>query len=232
VTLPFLDSNNNVFDKQKMDDPLGAWRQLTLNIIANPQNIKLHTQRIMLAMDPHLQPYLSGALQDVFITLQAKGRPLKEKLFNLASPLLESNIRSYFKQWLDENSDAMIACVPYPGSVLSSDNCNKSTESDSSADDIAALDNFLSDNYDNTIDRVRYCVAYGDIDHAQKILELEITLAHNNSQQTTLVEQELLSIYYHSKNKSALDKMSDSLLKNNKVLSADWKKVQSIANEW
>ena len=227
----FLDSNNT-FNAVKTDDPLSSWRQLTLNIKAHPHDLKLHTQRIMLAMDIYLQPYLSGALQDLFLSVKTTARPLKERMFLLVSPLLESNHRDYFKQWLEENSDTNLECIDYPGAVFSSDSCQKlSTINDDEVDDIALLDSFLDVNYTNTIDKAHYCIAYGNIDHAQKLLELEIMLNHKGTKYS-LIEQELLSIYYHSQNKLALEAMSRRMQENNKTLSADWKKVQNIAKEW
>jgi len=231
VTSSFSDSNHT-FDTLKTDDPLSAWRRLNLTIKAHPQDLKLHTQRIMLAMDIQLQPYLAGALHDFFLTLKTTGQPLKERMFLLVSPLLEHASRDYFKQWLEEGSDTNLECAYYPGAIFLSDSCQKPlVSSDDDVDEIALLDHFLDENYSNIIDKVHYCIAYGNIDHAQKLLELELTLNHTGKKQS-LAEQELLSIYYSSKNKNALEAMSQQMLKNNKVLSADWKKVQNIAKEW
>jgi len=227
----FSDSNNT-FDTLKTDDPLSAWRHLTLSIKAHPQDLKLHTQRIMLAMNLQLQPYLAGALQDFFVTLKTTGRPLREKMFILVSPLLDNNSRNYFKQWLDEDTDANLECNYYPGAIFISDSCQKNLiTNDEKEDELSLLDSFLNENYSNTVDKAHYCIAYGNIEYAQKLLELEIALGQQGQQQS-LVEQELLKIYYHSQNKSALDAMSEKMLNNNRVLSADWKKVQNIAKEW
>ncbi len=221
----FLSDSNT-----KTKDPFIHWRQLTLNVKANPNNLDNHTQRIMLAMDIHLQPYLSGAFQDFFITLKETGRPLKEKMFYLASPLLESYNRDYFFQWLEEESDANLDCMRFPGSALISTSCKKVLTTISNEEDEAStLNNFLNENYDNPIDKAHYCVAYGCIEEAQKLLELEIFKDEKRQQ---LLEPELLYIYYHSQNKKALNEMSQKLLKIKRSLSKDWQTVQNFAKDW
>ena len=217
--------------KTNTKDPFIDWRQLTLNVKANPNNLGNHTQRIMLAMDIHLQPYLSGAFQDFFITLKETGRPLKEKMFHLASPLLEGYSRDYFLQWLEQETDANLDCMRFPGSALISTSCKKTltTKSNDEEDEASTLNNFLNENYDNPIDKAHYCVAYGCIEEAQKLLELEI-LKHEKRQPS--IEAELLYIYYHSQDKKALDEMSQKLLKVKKSLSKDWQTVQNFAKDW
>ena len=155
-------------------DPLHKWRRLTLVVRANPKELTTHTQRIMLAMDIHLQPYLSGALQDFFITLKATGRPIKEKMFNLTSPLLTVSNRAYFRQWLEEGTDSNLDCIGYPGATLTSNTCRKVHLENEEEDEAAILEVFLDKNYDNPIDKARYCVAYGNIEEGQKLLELQI----------------------------------------------------------
>lgn len=212
-------------------DPLHKWRRLTLAVRANPKELTTHTQRIMLAMDIHLQPYLSGALQDFFITLKTTGRPVKEKIFNLTSPLLDISNRAYFRQWLEEGADNNLDCIRYPGATLSSDTCRKTIldNEENEENEAAILEAFLNENYDNPIDKARYCVAYGNIEDGQRLLERR-TLSAKRKQ--SLIEQELLGLYYHSKNKDALEAMTQSLLKADKPLSENWKKIQSIAKEW
>jgi hypothetical protein len=184
----------------------------------------------MLALDIHLQPYLSGALQDFFITLKNTGRPLKEKMFNLVSPLLDISNRAYFRQWLEEETDQNLKCIHYPGAALRSDNCQKITvDHDSKNNDATLLERFLNKNYQNVIEKSQYCIAYGYIEEGQTLLEIEIL---KEKRIRPHIEQELLSIYYYSQNKSALQRMTQNLLKMNRTLSEDWKKIQSIAKEW
>ncbi|MCK5812918.1 MAG: hypothetical protein KAH03_01615 [Cocleimonas sp.] len=220
-------SNSNINNTK---DPLNYWRQLTLTVRATPNDFANHTQRIMLAMDLQLQPYLAGSFQDFFIALKETGRPLKEKMFRLGSPLLENFSRHYFLQWLEEGTDANLECIHYPGSTLVSHRCKKviTTEKDAE-DETALLQNFLNENYDSPIDKAQYCIAYGLVDEAQELLEREI-ISHMGRQHLT--EAELLSLYYYSHNKKALGEMSEKLLKIDRLLSDDWKKIQSFAKEW
>lgn len=225
MTSFLLDSNTN-----NVKDPLNHWRRLTLHVTAFPNDFANHTQRIMLAMEPPLQPYLSGAFQDFFIALGGTGHSLKEKMFHLASPLLEVFSRKYFLQWLEEDSDVNLDCVRFAGSTLVSTNCKKvlMTE-DEKRREAELLNTFLDENYDNTIDKARYCIAYGCIDKARELLEADL-LESKGLQYST--EQELLTIYYYSQNKKALDDMSLKLLEMNKPLSKDWEKIQQLAKEW
>lgn len=222
----FLSNSNTNNPKE----PLTHWRQLTLNVKASPNNLVNHTQRIMLAMELHLQPYLAGAFQDFFIALKDTGLPLKERMFHLASPLLEGFSRNYFLQWLEEGSDANLDCVRFAGSALISSSCKKVIPAkNKNKDDTDELNDFLNENYDTPIDKAHYCIAYGCIEEAQKLLELEIL---NQKRRQKFIEEELLSIYYHSRNKKALDEMSQNLLNINRSLSKDWQKVQSFAKDW
>ena len=208
--------------------PLDKWRYLTLAVSANPPHLPTHTQRIMLALNIHLQPYLSGALQDFFITLKTTGRPLKEKMFNLVSPLLDISNRTYFRQWLEDGTDQHLECRHYPGSVLKSNHCQTS-ENDNDDNDMAVLGQFLDKNYQSIVDKSQYCIAYGYIEKGQTLLETEIL---KKKRRQSHIEQALLSIYYHSQNKNALQHMTQNLVKMNRTLSEDWKKIQSIAKEW
>jgi hypothetical protein len=221
-------SDTNTSDSK---DPLHQWRYLTLSITANPHNLPLHTQRIMLAMNIHLQPYLAGALQDFFIILKATGHPVKEKMFNLVSPLLEIANRDYFRQWLEEGHDHHLDCIRYAGATLISESCKKITIANdkNQQSEATLLENFLNENYDNTIDKAHYCIAYGDVKNGQKRLEHDI-LSYDITRPR--IEQELLRVYYHTQNKTALETMTQTLLNDKRTLSEDWKKIQSIAKEW
>ncbi len=220
----FISDLNSIDSK----DPLCKWRRLTLAVRANPKELSTHTQRIMLAMDIHLQPYLSGALQDFFITLKTTGSAIKEKMFNLTSPLLSISSRAYFREWLEKNTDHNLDCIRYPGATLISDSCRQ-TSSNEEEDEATILTEFLNENYDNPIDKARYCVAYGSIEESQTLLERDIL---SKERKQPLVEQELLGIYYHSQNKEALEAMIQNMLNAKKPLSEDWKTIQSIAKEW
>jgi excinuclease UvrABC nuclease subunit len=131
-------------------------------------------------------------------------------------------------QWLEDNTDSQLECVRYAGATLVSDACQE-TSVDNEAEDTELLENFLNENYDNPIEKAEYCVAYGCIEKGQELLEAEI-LTHKK--QNPLIEQALLSIYYYSQNKDALDKMTQNLLEINQASSEDWKKIQSLAKEW
>ncbi|MCK5902649.1 MAG: hypothetical protein KAG28_05815 [Cocleimonas sp.] len=213
------------------DDPLSHWRQLTLRVKAKPHDFNLHTQRIMLARDLQIQPYLAGALQDFFISVKTKGRPLREKMFHLVTPLLERESRTYFMTWLANDSDQGLVCKRFPGAIFLSNTCQPSEEEEDKDhdDESTVLNAFLDEQYDNPIDKALYCVAYGCIEHAQTLLEESLDTQRGINIKT---EETLLEIYYYSKNKQSFDKLSKKRLETGLELSEDWKKIQNIAKEW
>jgi len=67
--------NNEAFLKSIKEssapkNPRATFRQLTLQISGTPNDLMLHTQRILLCIDNNLPEYLSGSLQDLFLTLK------------------------------------------------------------------------------------------------------------------------------------------------------------------
>ncbi len=204
------------------NDPLAIWRSLTLRISQQPQNIKLHTQRLLFALENGLADYASGALQDLFICLKQKGMPLRQRLFSLLSPVMMQSERAYFQRWLADNTDRNLPCYRYPGSVFSSDTC----QDDETLADNPSLN--ARPTFNDQLAEARYNLEIGQIVKAQALLE-NICIKDDSNVE---VVKELQNVYSSTQSKDALLRFTQRLTENGKPLSATWKKLLDAAEDW
>lgn len=200
---------------------LNEWRRLNLGIKGQPENYQKQSQRILFALESKLYNFLPGALQDLFIALGDKGRPLRERMYSLVLPLLDQNDREYFHEWLAHNSDETLHCYRFPGSVLISTTCIGS-ESES--------DPYVAKSSGSIIEKSRHAITYGRIETAQSLLENAYTNT-TTKPENSLIE-ELLSLYAATRQKDRLIKFTDSLQHRKFKLSNHWKQVLESAKEW
>jgi len=205
-------------------DALSSWRTLSHHIIRYPRDLRAHTQRILLGQhNDEIANFLPGSLQDLFLSLDNAGYPLRKHLLSLSEQYLTNEEFSFFSKWIKQNSknDKTHHCWQ-SGSVLSTGSCTgeplllqeKNTEE--------------KVGYTNVLEEARACLDYGQLDVAQKLLEDEIL----KSPESKDIEEELLTIYQYSKNRDQLDKVSAKLLGQGVTLSEEWKKCQTSSNAW
>ncbi len=204
------------------NDPLAIWRSLTLRISQQPENIKLHTQRLLFALENGLADYVSGALQDLFICLKQKGLPLRQRLFSLLSPVMVQSERAYFQRWLADNTDRNLPCYRYPGSVFSSDTCQ---DGESLADNPSLS---TRPTFKDQLSEARYNLETGQIVKAQALLE-NICIKDNNNVE---VVKELQNVYTCTKSKDSLTAFTQRLTETGKPLSEAWEKLLNEAEHW
>lgn len=120
----FLKSNRTA--SSIASDIQKIFKKLSLEVSQNPNNLKLHTQRVLFCAENNLSELASASLQDLFLVLQEKGRDLRVQLVNLASPIIEQEDRLFFQQWLSDDSDENLECRRFAGSVFFSTSCQSS----------------------------------------------------------------------------------------------------------
>jgi len=214
---------NAVLQTEK--NPRVIWRQLTLSIYQSPSNLKLHTQRILYCLDNDLHKglseYASGALYDLFVTLNEKGSELRHRMFNLASPIMSFADRAYFQVWLSENTDKNLACYQFSGSVLKSKTCqNQNGDTKNSFR--------VSPPFENTLEEAKYKIESGQLEQAQTLLEDFCLKKINN----IASQQELQRFYFYTKDKKSMDAFMLQLKDSGVKVPKTWIELQALSKAW
>ena len=214
-------NKRNKASSKHAEDPavLDSWRRLNLSIKGQPNQFQQHSQRLLFALQYNLHQFLPGALQDLFIALGKKGRPLRERMYSLTVPLIDHNDREYFQEWMAHDSDSTLECHRFPGSVLVSQTCRASSVD---TDPYSALTT------GNLIEQGRHAIDYGRIEIAESLLE---SACDKKKPETTYVE-ELMSLYAATRQKEKLTVLASKLQKQRFKLSKHWKQVLESSKEW
>ncbi len=103
---------------------VGGWHDratdcLTFTVARFPNDLRSHVRRIALLKRHKNEAALHGALVDLFIVLQGKGRPLRERMLAASKPVLRKENYFFLSEFLDTGLSALDA-LPLPRhSVLS-----------------------------------------------------------------------------------------------------------------
>lgn len=208
-------------------DVLAIWRSFSLRIYNDPGNLKLHTQRLLFGLDNDLSEYVTGALQDLFVCLQQKGLPLRQRLFNLLSPIMVQSERVYFQEWLADNSDNNLKCHRFLGAVFKSETCQPVD----GLDENFALENKKFGNnsvFNSQLDEALYNLECGQIKKAKAMLE-NICLKNDEN---SLAINELQSLYTLTKDREGLENFTQCFTDNNKVLTEVWSNLLKATESW
>lgn len=203
-------------------DILAIWRTLTLRISHEPENLKLHAQRLLFALENNIANYISGALQDLFICLGGKGFSLRQRMFNLISPVMVQSDRIYFQRWLMDDSDKNLACERFLGAVFKSETCQSTQEGDESN----GLTTHLA--FKNQLVEARYNLEAGQIVKGQALLENYCIKNENDSEAIN----ELQTIYSCTKNKNALIQFTQKLGEKGGQIPSVWTTLLNDSNAW
>ncbi len=210
---------------QAEKNPRVIWRQLTLGVYQSPSNLKLHTQRILFCLDngldKRLSEYASGALHDLFVTLNDKGSELRHRMFHLASPIMSFVDRAYFQVWLSENTDKNLACYQFSGSVLKSKTCqDQNGETKNSFR--------VSHAFKNALEEAKYKIESGQLEQAQNLLENSCLKNVND----IATQQELQRFYFYTRNKKAMDAFMIRLKDSGVKVPKTWIELQALSKAW
>ncbi len=203
-------------------DLLGAWRFLSHHVRRYPQDLRAHTQRILLAQHETLRGRLAGSLQDLFLSLGNAGSLLRERLFSLVKDDLSRQDELFFQQWLETSAELGDHQQWREGSVLS-------TGQETSVVKLLTVERWQETaQYSNVMEEVFACLEYGQIDTARELLEVEV-LAGNTDE---AMEQELVNIYQYTRSKDGLDTMIKQMQDAGREVSALWLEKQQESAQW
>ncbi len=203
--------------------PLEAWRFLTHHIRRYPQDLRAHTQRILLAQSEPVQDRLAGSLQDVFLALGNAGQQLRGRLLETVGGGLDDSTREFFKVWLDSESGNVGGSTQWrKGSILASGQ-------EGSGSKLLHIERSQDTaQYGNVMEEVVACLEYGQIDTARDLLEAEVQAGRSDE----AMEQELVNIYQYTRDKGRLDAMIGQLQEAGHEVSALWMEKQQESEHW
>lgn len=177
--LPLIFPYEQLANSPKEDiDSDAAWHFYSHAIQRNRYDLLSHTRRIFLAIQYKDSSFLSGAIQDLFIILKDKGRPLRIRLLKASAPYLNENEIIYFATWIKSGTESeesknygynWILGSMLSRGLLATDNALLTQET------VATTEIKLS-----AIEEARSYIEYGQLDLAQKTLEEALALDENN----------------------------------------------------
>jgi len=205
-------------------DPVSAWRALSHHVVRYPRDLRAHAQRILLGHhNGEVSGFLAGSLQDLFLILENNGYALRKNLLDLSKQHLTEQEVTFFTHWIKQNAknDKTHHCWQ-TGSVLSTGSCGGESLLEQQSEESNEA------NYPDVLEEARACLDYGQLDVAQELLEDEIL----KSPQSKEIEQELLMIYRHSRDRDQLIALSKKLVAQGATLSEEWIECQQNSSTW
>ena len=200
-------------------ESITAWRLLSRYISRYPHDLRVHAQRILLAVEDKLTDYLPGALQDLMIALSGKGKPFFTDLLEQAKPDLSEENYQHLLEQFDKN-DHQNQCWK-KGSILANGVCNGQT--------MITFDSAEEESgFASTLEEARAYIEYGQIEEARELLENDLlTNPYSND-----IEEELLYLYQSLQSRNHLDIMTNKLQELGTELTPEWKQCLKNANSW
>lgn len=204
------------------DEPLQLWRFLSHHIRRYPFDLRAHVQRILLTSDENLQNRSAGTLLDLFLVLGDAGKMFRTRMLDECREQLDEAMYERFSGWLDEGVTEQESGW-LQGSMLSSGVTpplrpllKQQRRSESEA------------RYTDVLAEVQDHLEYGQIELAQHLLETEILEGRTNPE----LEQELLTVYQHTRDRTRLEQVASALTEAGYELSEDWSDARVRAEHW
>ncbi|MGB0845272.1 MAG: hypothetical protein ACPGSM_01060 [Thiolinea sp.] len=203
-------------------DPLPAWQYLSRHVRRYPYDLRAHVQRILLAKDDGLGDRLEGSLLDLFLALDNSGQMLRTRVLDICTDDLGDETKTLFQDML-ENGTATKQSTPWlNGSTLATGESSKPLK-------LLTLQRVeSSQSYSSLQAEIQDCLEYGQIEIAQELLETEILAGRA----TPELEQELLTIYQHTRNRDGLEAFAVAWNATGTELSEDWLNALKEAGNW
>ena len=199
-----------------------TWRYLSHNVKRYPHDLRNHVQRILLSRTETMAERLAGSLLDLFLALGNAGHPLKETMLNLIGDQLTEEQRHFFEDWSKHGQTEVSRTRWMTGSILSTG------ESTPARTLLVQQRNQSHSQYDNLLAEIQDYLEYGQIDLAQDLLETEIL----EGRSTPELEEELVIIYQHTRNKTRLIEVADTLIAAEAGVTSLWIKAREEAENW
>ena len=206
---------------ENTEESLQAWRYLSHQVRRKPHDLRNHIRRVLLAKEYALTDQLAGSLLDLFLALGNSGTMLKERMLELCLTQLGEQ-QTFFRDWIDDNQNETYKNSWMHGSMLATGEKN-TTHPLLTPDRVQQ-----SNQYENILAEVQDYLEYGQLDAAQEKLETEILEGRG----TPELEQELLIIYQHTRNKDRLIEVADALLAAQAGVTELWSLAREEAQTW
>lgn len=200
----------------------GSWRYLSHHARRYPHDLRNHVQRILLAKENAMSDRLPGSLLDLFLALGNAGNPLKQTMLSLVSEQLSEADQVFFADWAERGLSAEAKNRWMPGSILSTGENTPTLE-------LVVQQRAAKNNqYESLLAEVQDYLEYGQIEQAQSLLETEII----DGRGTPELEEELIIIYQHTRNKHRLTEMADAILAADAGVTDLWANARAEAENW
>jgi len=154
-------------------------------IVADPQDLRSHVQRICLLAGRQDGHALPGALVDLFIAAGDKGLDLKQRMLELAVPHLGSTCVAYLKRHLHTG------LTPWDESVSRVRGSLLALGISGSHEVVRRLPDAQAAAFDDALEEARSHLEYGQVDAARQVLEQALRGDPDNP----LLAAELLAVY-------------------------------------
>ncbi|MEZ5536467.1 MAG: hypothetical protein R3F02_12675 [Thiolinea sp.] len=203
------------------DELLQLWRFLSHHIHRYPYDLRAHVQRILLTTQEGLQNRTAGTLLDLFLALGGSGRTLRERMLDECREQLDEATYDRFSAWLDEGVTGQESGW-FKGSMLATGEVPPVRRL------LKQQRNESGPHYTDILTEVQDYLEYGQIDLAQELLETEIL----EGRTTPELEQELLTVYQYTRNRSRLEDIANALTEAGFELSEFWHEARVRAENW
>ncbi len=202
---------------------LPTWRHLSHHIRRYPRDLRAHVQRILLAQDAALPDYLEGSVLDLFLALGSSGALLKAHVMRLCGDAISADTRQLLQDMPDNNFNDAHRTAWIKGSVLATGDSRQLHKLL-----VPSQRTEVEHRYESLQAEIQDCLEYGQIERAQALLEQALT----GGQATPELEQELLAIYQHTRNKVGLEQFALALNAQGTELSAAWISALQASADW
>lgn len=183
-------------------------------IARSPTDLQLHLKRIDFCSQQDNHSGIYGALLDLFTVLQEKGRPLRKRLLQKYSAQLESEQRSILYECLSGKPDNE-RVIPFSKESMLSDGRTGTLKLLSKQ----KLVNRIQPR--DVVEDARELINFGQVGKATVLLKKALLVNPERED----IGRELMIIYHHSHNYSAVEKILQSTKRLPLALRAQWNEL-------
>lgn len=176
------------------------YRYQQFAVSRDPKNLRLHVQLIfsLIQQADVSRDAVFGALLDLFIVLQDKGLPLRQRMLVVSKPFLAPEDITFFEQHLQQGANSRTLVAKSGRSQFCE---NYSGQADAIKKAVVVLEQATMSVYEEALSLIEY----GELDEAAILLEQALKQQPNSEQ----IAEELLTIYLHQENDDAIDQLRD-----------------------
>lgn len=195
------------------DEAATLHRYLLGCLSREPNNLRFHVQLIfsLIQKENVARDEVFGALLDLFIVLKDRGLPLRQRMLAVATPFITSEDVEFFKKNLESGLGARVICANTGHSLF--------------AEGYVGATDFIEqaiqiDNQQtlSVYEQALSLLEYGELDEAAVLLAQALKQDPDKEQ----IAEELLAIYMHQEDYTAIDAIRDWYLERDIELPSCW----------